>query len=712
MPTYKGSTNQGLIYYGSPNTNCLTSVPKNVKLELTYGAWTQPIFSSNTNGGLTLSASHESGPAWYAFNGDKTTNDNCWWTNHGVTSTSNPCWIQLKSTIKLKLNQVVIRNEHNTPENFKTAYLQVSNDGSSWTNVVTISGTNTGGYETTVNFTVSDGYYYYRLYFTESYSSGGVSIQTITFSGIAQNILTLKAGSKVYVPNGFEEDGTTPKFDEVVIESDYSSGTSTPHTSGMILPILSGNKVVGFEIYPFRLINSGSTDTGSSTHIWYDTSANIIKIYNNGTLIRTDGLPISTFIGDGNYFTSIDQIFDWCGFIGSTAFVLPGVKGLIPNGFNADGTYKSIEFTTDRVLTTTRTWDITASFIQKLFFYNRGTGLGIQSRQIESESMPTPNDWTVWYNPKENIQRWNISSNTLTDISQWTVDTTMRYIGEIPSDGTSKITSLTPTTVQPLSTGITISNVYKGSTLVYHLGFDTVTFTENGTWTVPAGIKQIRVDCVAGQGLTFNETAVGGLGGRVQCVLSVTSGQLLYIKVGKQYTTYTDNRNDSIVYINNDELQALIHAGGGGSAANPTWLRYKVAKGGAGGGLTGGVGTADAPTSNILAQGGSQSAGGDGSYFNYPDVKGIDGRSTGKGKRLYGGNAVPDSGQYRCGCGGAGYYGGGGGLDAYHLRGHQLETWAMGGGGGSSYTHPTLCSEVVHTQGFQSGNGYITISMV
>lgn len=258
-----------------------------------------------------------------------------------------------------------------------------------------------------------------------------------------------------------------------------------------------------------------------------------------------------------------------------------------------------------------------------------------------------------------------------------------------------------------------ITNVYKGSTLVYRLGFDPVTFTENGTWTVPAGIKQIRVDCVAAQGLTFVQgTAEGGLGGRVQCVLSVTSGQLLYIKVGKQYTTYTDNRNDSIVYINNDELQALIHAGGGGSAANPTWLRYKVAKGGAGGGLTGGVGTADAPTSNILAQGGSQSAGGDGSYFNYPNIKGIDGRSTGKGKRLYGGNAVPDSRQYRCGCGGAGYYGGGGGLDAYHLEKHELETWAMGGGGGSSYTHPTLCSNVVHTQGFRAGSGYITISMV
>ena len=34
--------------------------------------------------------------------------------------------------------------------------------------------------------------------------------------------LTLKAGSKVYVPNGFEADGTTPKFDVVNVQSDIS----------------------------------------------------------------------------------------------------------------------------------------------------------------------------------------------------------------------------------------------------------------------------------------------------------------------------------------------------------------------------------------------------------------------------------------------------------------------------------------------------------
>ena len=701
MPIYKGSTNQGLIYYGSPNTNCLTSVPKNVKLELTYGAWTQPIFSSNTNGGLTLSASHESTPAWYAFNGDKTTNDNCWWTNHGVTSTSNPCWIQLKSAIKLKLNQVVIRNEHNTPENFKTAYLQVSNDGSSWTNVVTISGTNTGGYETTVNFTVSDGYYYYRLYFTESYSSGGVSIQTITFSGIAQNILTLKAGSKVYVPNGFEEDGTTPKFDVVTIESDvsvYFAGVGRGQCMAFYQPDVN---TLGW--YPTNECVSGTTQTGS---VFYNTSTNTIKFIGEN---QRGSLPFGIiYETNGSGISSIDQIFDWCGFIGSTAFVLPGVKGLKSNGIKADGTYNNIEVETKSVLLNNYDYQTTN---QQFGLSENGNFIWRTDKYYSKPTAPTLTAYSIWHNITDNFNYY-----TGLDTSTGWVKTTgydFNVVNSISTDSSFKITSLIPVTVQPLSIGITISNVYKGSQFVYRLGFDTVTFTENGTWTVPAGIKQIRVDCVAAQGLTFVQgTAEGGLGGRVQCVLSVTSGQLLYIKVGKQYTTYTDNRNDSIVYINNDELQALIHAGGGGSAANPTWLRYKVAKGGAGGGLTGGVGTADAPTSNILAQGGSQSAGGDGSYFNYPHVKGIDGRSTGKGKRLYGGNAVPDSGQYRCGCGGAGYYGGGGGLDAYHRSGHELETWAMGGGGGSSYTHPTLCSEVVHTQGFQSGNGYITISMV
>lgn len=518
MPIYKGSQNQGLIYYGSPNTNCLTSVPKNVNLSLSNGT------------------------------------------------------------------------------------------------------------------------------------------------------LTLKAGSKVYVPNGFESDGTTPKFDEVVIGSDITADTKG--YSGLYCYNTAGWFTILSDTVSGSSLNNPFTLQG-----WYDTANNIIKRYHQQEGWQQPfSFPICKVTSDGTSITSINQIFDWCGFIGSSAFVLPGVKGLIPNGFNANGTYKSIEFTTDRVLATTRTWDIPASSIQKLFIYNRGKALGIQNYQIESDSMPTANDWAVWYNPKENIQRWNNSSNTLTDISQWAVDTTMRYVGEIPSDGTSKITSLIPATVQPLQIGRLITNVYKGSTLVYSLGFDPVTFTESGTWTVPAGIRKIAVDCVAASG--SSSTSAGGKGGRVQCVLNVTSGQVLHIVVGKVGANY----NASDIRTDPEDLNSrLVVAGAGGNGTGG----IGVTAGAAGGGLVGA--SAGGVYYYAGGSGGTQTAGGSvGGTF------GFGGSSSG-------------------GHGGAGWYGGGAGQSGLV---NKVGTCSAGGGGGSSYTHPELCSEVVHTQGFQSGNGYITISMV
>ena len=525
MPIYKGSTNQGLIYYGSPNTNCLTSVPKNVKLELTYGAWTQPIFSSNTNGGLTLSASHESGPAWYAFNGDKTTNDNCWWTNHGVTSTSNPCWIQLKSAIKLKLNQVVIRNEHNTPENFKTAYLQVSNDGSSWTNVVTISGTNTGGYETTVNFAVSDGYYYYRLYFTESYSSGGVSIQTITFSGTAQNTLILKAGSKVYVPNGFEEDGTTTKFDVVTIESDvsvYFAGVGRGQCMAFYQPDVN---TLGW--YPTNECVSGTTQTGS---VFYNTSTNTIKFIGEN---QRGSLPFGIiYETNGSGISSIDQIFDWCGFIGSTAFVLPGVKGLKSNGIKADGTYNNIEVETKSVLLNNYDYQTTN---QQFGLSENGNFIWRTDKYYSQPTAPTLTAYSIWHNITDNFNYY-----TGLDTSTGWVKTTgydFNVVNSISTDSSFKITSLVPTTVQPLSTGIAISNVYKGSTLVYEnkLPAGQIVFEQAtaGTYTVTLPKTQnYRLIMVGGggggasggSGHYTNYNAGGGSGGYVEVIVKLDKG--------------------------------------------------------------------------------------------------------------------------------------------------------------------------------------------
>ena len=83
--------------------------------------------------------------------------------------------------------------------------------------------------------------------------------------------------------------------------------------------------------------------------------------------------------------------------------------------------------------------------------------------------------------------------------------------------------------------GTKIKEAYYGSTKVYGAApSQTIRFDYTGaaqTWTVPAGCTKLIVDCVGAAGGPGN-TVSGGLGGRVQCTLSVTSGQILNIYVG------------------------------------------------------------------------------------------------------------------------------------------------------------------------------------
>lgn len=172
-------------------------------------------------------------------------------------------------------------------------------------------------------------------------------------------VLTLKAGSKVYVPNGFEEDGTTPKFDEVVIESDISATTSTTGTGSSFLYCTNNSLGILTTTADSKPYNHSGADAPSSflsgLAYWYDTSNNLIKYTSNSGSSWTSGysFPLGIISYGNASFTSIDQVFNGFGYMGSTIFALPGVKGLIPNGRNADGSLRNIEFTVDKVLVKT-----------------------------------------------------------------------------------------------------------------------------------------------------------------------------------------------------------------------------------------------------------------------------------------------------------------------------------------------------------------------
>lgn len=149
--------------------------------------------------------------------------------------------------------------------------------------------------------------------------------------------LTLKAGSKVYVPNG---SGT---FNAVTIAQDISRsafGTDTGNNR-YIFPVYSNGVITGMSWGSLTNVSSGITPPTSGT--FYNTSTNYINNYSGGSVVDQRGFPIGMITLSSGTPTSIDQVFNGFGFIGSTIFALPGVKGLIPNGRNDDGTLKNIE---------------------------------------------------------------------------------------------------------------------------------------------------------------------------------------------------------------------------------------------------------------------------------------------------------------------------------------------------------------------------------
>ena len=151
--------------------------------------------------------------------------------------------------------------------------------------------------------------------------------------------LTLKAGSKVYVPNGIGV------FEEKTLPSDLVKVTSGSDTDTPLLYVRSD--LSSLELHGIHKVVSGDSDSQSGTtyHVWYDTANNIIKKYgsSSSTIAYTGSLPIALAIRNNGVVTSIDQVFNGFGYIGSTVFALPGVKGLIPNGRNADGSLNNIE---------------------------------------------------------------------------------------------------------------------------------------------------------------------------------------------------------------------------------------------------------------------------------------------------------------------------------------------------------------------------------
>ncbi len=236
------------------------------------------------------------------------------------------------------------------------------------------------------------------------------------------------------------------------------------------------------------------------------------------------------------------------------------------------------------------------------------------------------------------------------------------------------------------------------------------------TWTVPEGVTQIYVDAAGAQGGSGG-TNIGGKGGKVSGILTVSPGDVLQITVGGQSTSniavygFGGNGGISITFgtiaraggglsaISTaapvTQANAFLIAGGGGGTPTSGF----AGNGGAGGGLNGI--SAASSYNGILTKGGgaTQLAGGvAGTPFDANSTNPTAGSpiNGGAGGIVTGGSASWNGG----GGGGGGYFGGGGGAGGGNAQGS--------GGGGSSWTHAS-CQQVSNISNFNSGHGRVVI---
>ena len=294
-------------------------------------------------------------------------------------------------------------------------------------------------------------------------------ISNVRSDGGVETTLDLGMGGTVYTyvytryPSGDLTTTTTeivPSgdkiFNEVVISSDLiMNGSLSSSIYTRILSIRSDGK--GFSLV--ATAESGTGYTGTSNAIYYNTTENLVQRYNSGVLQTGKySLPIALIKSDGSIITgSIDQVFNGFGYIGGTGFVLPGVKGFIPHGYNADGTYKSDIINVTKVITHN---DIA----------NRSNAdLRLNSTELHYGNLE--------YNSTLNQNEVGGSYRRFASVGKMSI-----------TDG--KITSLTPNSVQPEKTAIDVSRIYRGATLIYGYGVNDVLFESSTPGTYGLNIKQ------------------------------------------------------------------------------------------------------------------------------------------------------------------------------------------------------------------------------
>lgn len=253
--------------------------------------------------------------------------------------------------------------------------------------------------------------------------------------------LTVKAGSIVYIPDGFEQDGVTKKFNKVVITNDITHQAWAGNDKSMLFVKPSTNQKT---VRTLDEIFSGTSVSASYLNMgWYDTTNNKIKMTDDsGSTWNEDwSFPLCIVSADNIGFISIDSVFNGFGYICNIVFTLPDVEFLMPDGFNNDGTLKSRRFVTPTVVLDNFITDTTGTSVTYISPSIQAPYFQRYSHYVESEEQPET-EYTLWYNPKTNKMYHSESTVEFNEIYRCYVGKVERKDYKVTSLETHKVFNL------------------------------------------------------------------------------------------------------------------------------------------------------------------------------------------------------------------------------------------------------------------------------
>lgn len=170
---------------------------------------------------------------------------------------------------------------------------------------------------------------------------------------LTDGTLTIKAGSVVIVPYGTEDLTADYPVGSTFVNNNFKVyDTQFADGKFFVWAELQGDRTLGNieatgTCFVFVKIDNGNLGA------FYVHVASSGIVDGTGATYRTDlnkcwfsslnlSLPLAIVNYNSNVLTSIDQVFNGMGYIGSTWW-LENLEGLGANGYNADGTYKNVQ---------------------------------------------------------------------------------------------------------------------------------------------------------------------------------------------------------------------------------------------------------------------------------------------------------------------------------------------------------------------------------